>query len=484
MRTLGPALSFAAALTLPLGALAQKAAAPAPTTSPPTSAAAASATAAASAPIPLPLPPSVDDPMLTAIAAPTRVVGSWDDALTLIRARSTDLRIAVNEVRRAEAQSRTALAGALFNLNLNANGIHQLITNDTGGFTTINGNAVPTTTVPIPNTASGSLGINQPLLALATWHAIKTAGMAEDAARLSVDDAKRTIALNVANALVGVVTAERVAELNRIGLRRALERLSITRRRTELGGGTGLDVVRSQQDVEVARATLVNGDESLRKAREALGLAVGLPEQVGVTPNLNLDALEAGAGHVCHPAGNLEDRPDLAALKKRAEVANRNVDNVKLQFAPTINATSQISTSSISSPTAPQTLWNIGAVFSWNIWEGGARYGALRNNRALEDTALQNLEATRRTATVQVVQAQRAVTVAQQALKVAQDARSLAAEVERLTRTGYQEGRGTSLELVVAAGALREAEITLALREFDLVRARILALLAQATCPW
>ena len=45
-------------------------------------------------------------------------------------------------------------------------------------------------------------------------------------------------------------------------------------------------------------------------------------------------------------------------------------------------------------------------------------------------------------------------------------------------------GQGTSLDLVVSAAALRQAQINRALRDFDLVRARIDALLALADCHW
>jgi outer membrane protein TolC len=76
------------------------------------------------------------------------------------------------------------------------------------------------------------------------------------------------------------------------------------------------------------------------------------------------------------------------------------------------------------------------------------------------------------------------VTVSESSLHVATAARDLAAETDRLTRLAYQEGRGTSLELITAAQQLREAEIQLALREFDLVKARVLAVLALASCPW
>jgi outer membrane protein TolC len=51
-------------------------------------------------------------------------------------------------------------------------------------------------------------------------------------------------------------------------------------------------------------------------------------------------------------------------------------------------------------------------------------------------------------------------------------------------RLAYQEGRGTSLELITAAQSLRESETQLALRDFELVQSRVLAVLALASCPW
>ena len=76
------------------------------------------------------------------------------------------------------------------------------------------------------------------------------------------------------------------------------------------------------------------------------------------------------------------------------------------------------------------------------------------------------------------------MTVAESRRTVAQRARDLAAENDRLTRASYLEGRGTSLELITAAQALRAAEIQLALQDFGLVKARILAVLTLSVCPW
>lgn len=430
----------------------------------------------------LPPEPQVDDPMLAPVPRPKVEVSSWEEALKHVRAQSTDLRIAAQGVERAEAQWRTALAGALLSINGTGAYTHNLITNETVQF----GGAAGFTPVktPFPDFVTGSISANQPVLALRSWYAIGTADHSITAAQLSLEDTKRTIALGVANAIVAVVTAERIAELNRLGLRNALTRLELAKRRSTLGSGTGLDVIRARQDVETARATLVAGDESLRQAREALGIALGLPEQVGIPPGIDINGLEKSARATCKPAPSLDDRADIAALREKAEVARRQINDAKLQFAPTVDLRSAVNTTTVNTGAAPNTTWNVQAVLTVPIWDGGARYGALRDTRAQEIIAGQNLEAARRQANIQITQAQRGVKVADDRRAVAVQTRDLAAENDRLTRTAYLEGRGTSLELVTAAQALREAEIQLALREFELVKARVLAILSLASCPW
>lgn len=428
----------------------------------------------------------VDDPMLPPPPRASEEVATWEDALVHVRARSTDLRIAAAEVVRAEGQARVALAGALPTLNGTTAYTHNLITNPTLQFARDGaGGLTPSPVrVPFPDFFTGSLTLVQPLFAPRAWYAIGTADRAEDVAKLSLDEAKRQIALSVASTIIAVVTAERIAELNRVGLRNALTREALTVRRNALGGATGIDVVRSRQDVTVARATLIAGDESLRQAREALGLALGIPAGVGVPPSVDLRGLEQRAAASCKPVQSIEERPDVAALRGNVELAQRARNDVKLQFSPTVNLQSGAQTTTINTGAAPNTTWNIQAVLSVPIWDGGARYGNLRITGAQELQAGERLEAARRQALVQVARTRRSVAVAEDRQRVAAQSRDLAAETDRLTRAAYQEGRGTSLELVVSAQALRETESQLALRDFDVVQARVQALLALATCPW
>jgi multidrug efflux system outer membrane protein len=427
----------------------------------------------------LPPPPTVQDPDLAPFPPAKRVVRSWDEITAYLRARSADLRVALDEVGRAEAQRRVALAGVLGSIVATGTYTHNFLTSTTETFSQ---NGPITITSPNPDYATGSIVAQLPVIAPQAWNAIHMANEVVSINRASVDDVKRTIATNVANAALTTVTNERVADLNRVGLRQALERLELAKRKTSLGAGTGLDVVRAQQDVETARSTLVTGDENARQAREAFGLAIGVADDVSVAGDLSFETLTSQVINQCKPAASVEDRPDVIAARERVAFQRANVWQFKSLYFPTLGLQSALATTSISY-VVPQTTWNLQAILSWTIWDGGARYGNVRDANLQVLEAQDRLEAARRTAVIQVVQADRGVSVAQQTRDVSLRARDLAAEVDRLTRAGFMTGLYTSLDLVTAAASLRQAEINLAVAEYGLIKAKILAVLALATCP-
>lgn len=421
--------------------------------------------------------------MLATVPAPKRVLSSWQEGIAYLRARSTDLKIALDQVLQAEAQTRIALAQYLPGINANNAGgatyAHQFFTHSIP--------AVPglsTPTIPTQNTYSASLQLQQAIINVQEFDQISIDELSENASRLSVEAEKRTLALSLANQIVAVVTAEREADINRVGLRVALEQLEITNRKHALGAANGLDVVRAQQNAANARATLVTGDESLREAREALGLTLGVPEETGVAANVDVSGLASSAMESCRAVADLSARSDVAAAQVQVDVAKRNLRNVWFSFLPTVGLGSSLSASSPVPANYPNPVWNLVLNLEVPIWDGGVRYGNLRNARAAEDIAAQQLESLKRQAIVQIEQARRQLVVAEATDKVATEQRDLAAQNDSMTQAAYSMGQGTSLELVTASEAHRQAEINLALQDFNVVKARLLAILALATCPW
>lgn len=310
-------------------------------------------------------------------------------------------------------------------------------------------------------------------------------------AKLSVVDRRRVLITNVAAAIVSVFTAERVSEINRVGLKTSLERLELTRRRTRLGSGTRLDVVRAEQDVTLATNTIIQGDEALRKAREALGIAMGEDVPYGVAPNISLNAIESSVRTMCK-VGKPEDRADIRAAQRQLDINKRQLTETRLGYLPTATidstlqtgATEQIINNSpvpVNPPNRSYT-WSIRAVINIPIFDGGVRYGETASSRAARDQQEVRVEAATRQARLEITQATRAVEVAEQARANSEAARDLAKETARLTQVAYEAGTATSFELVDASRRQRETELDLVVKEFDVLKAKIAALLAAAVC--
>jgi outer membrane protein TolC len=401
-------------------------------------------------------------------------VGSWDEALALLRAHSPEYIASYESVRRAEAQSRIALAAVLPSLNAQGGYIHQFYTETVA----IAGLSFVT---PPPDTFSAGASIQWNVLNPRAIYAIGTARRNTSATALTFEDRRREIALTLVNAMLSTLAAARVAELNRVGLRSALERLALTQARLQYGQGTPLDVDRAAQDVAAARALLISGDEALRQSREALGAALGSTTATSAPGDLSLDEFDAAVAHTCRLNDDIERRPDVAAARFRAEIAERGVHDAELTFSPSVSVGSQLSRVS-AAVLAPLTTFNVQAVLSVPLYDGGVRYGALRDSRAALEQARQALVAARITAVVSAAQAERSVSVYEASRKVAQEQRDLAARVDQRTREGYARGAGTSLDLVVSAQSLRQAEINLVLLEVEVGEARASAVLANAEC--
>ncbi len=344
---------------------------------------AAPAAPAEPTPPPAPFQPQVNDPMLAPPPAAQRLVESWQQALAWARERSTDLRSAQANVQRAEGRWRQSLSAVLPNARMSASvtvdALHPDVPTTPAGTPLQQAGEGIRPTAPL---GAGTVSLTQSLVDLGAWRGLASAEAAEDGAQASLRDVQRRLTLGLARALVATVAVERAAELNRVGLRQALERAALTQRSFELGAGTQLDVMRVRQDVEVAREALVSGDEQLRRAREALGLALGFEGPIGVSPSLQLQSLVTDTQNVCAPLDAVGERPDLVAARAQLESARESRRQASAGYLPTLGLASSLNAFTTEPGPARVGTWNISAVLSVPLWEGGLRQGLVDQTRA------------------------------------------------------------------------------------------------------
>lgn len=424
--------------------------------------------------------PDVTDPMLEPIAGAEEVLGSWQQALKLVQSRSTSIATARARIVEANARSRQVLSNSLPEIAANGSVRRQLLFGTGTNF--IPGAGLqPNVRIPFPPTVwNAGVSLRQPVFDLRSWYDISTSESATEAAVVSAEDTERQALGLLADTIVTVITAERLAEVSRVSLRSNLSTLDLTQRRMRLGAASSVDVLRAEQEVSLNRADVVQADESVRRAREALGMALGYSEGWGVAPHIKVDQLAADAQSVCSPISDPELRSDVRAARLNLEVSERNVSSVGYAYAPTLDLVSDFSYT--SQPTVRPEQWSIGAVLSVPIYDGG-RLSADRNvNRANADVAHQQLTEAKRRARLEATQAQRSIQVAEATFAVRRQARDIAEESARLARVAFVHGTGTSFDLVESARRQRLSEIDVTIQEFEVVRARITALLALSNC--
>jgi outer membrane protein TolC len=425
--------------------------------------------------------------MLSPVPAAPRQIGGWEEALALVRERSTDLQSAQAGVERAEGRWRQALAALLPNTRFSASVAIDALHPDTpilAGSGSPVGSGQGTGRQPTAPLGVGTVSLTQAVVDVSAWRGLSSAEASQRGAEASLQDVRRRLSLGLSRTLVAVVAAERAAELNRVGLRQALERAALVQRTLELGAATQLDVARTRQDVELARQSLISGDEQLRRAREALGSALGLDQAAGVNPGFNLQGLVAQTQTSCAPLKSEDERPDLMAARAQLESSRDSRRQAAAGYLPTLGLTSNLFALTTEPGPGRVSTWNIAAVLSVPIWEGGLRGGLVRERTGVEEQAAATLERTRRDVEFEVARTRRGVEVAEALVKTAAEGRSLAEQTDQLTRRSFEIGRSGSLELVQSATALRQAELALALREFELVQARLDAFLTEARCDW
>lgn len=234
----------------------------------------------------------------------------------------------------------------------------------------------------------------------------------------------------------------------------------------------------------MARQSLIAGDEQLRRAREALGLALGFDQGVGVSQRFQLQGLVTEALNSCTPLQGVNERPDLVAAREQVGSARESRRQASAGYLPTLGVASNLFAYTSDPGPGRVVTWSISAVLAVPIWEGGLRAGLVRERAGAERQAEQELERTRREVELEVARTRRGVEVAESLVKTTAEGRALAEQTDQLTRRSFEIGRGSSLELVQSAAALRQAELALALREFELVQARLEGFLTEARCDW
>jgi outer membrane protein TolC len=328
-----------------------------------------------------------------------------------------------------------------------------------------------------------ALGVNQELYDFGRIDALEAAAdAAVDVERYRTDDTWLDIELGVREAYFAVRAARAVQKAAEDAYTRALAHRDMARAWVDRGLRPRIELERAEADLARFDVGRVRARGDLESAKAAFAEAVGLD-------NAQLDAADQPAalaplpelGEALREAG--ARAPLILAVEAQVKAQEARTRVIEAEELPDIQITGSLSgRAGGADPTSgdPAGLvgvvpmvpnWDVGVVFNWPIYDAAVAANQRASQRT-EEALRAQADAIRQRQVAAIQQAWMAVDIAEKALPALQRALGAAKSNYAQADARFRAGLTTSVELADAEALRTDAEIQLAIGEFQIGRAR------------
>jgi outer membrane protein TolC len=371
----------------------------------------------------------------------------------------------------------------------------------------VNGSVVTTTlnrgvefsgeTVTPRNQLTANIDVRLPLYAPARWARTAQAGDTKSIAEASAEDVRRQTALATADAYLTVIARRRAVEANLVAHDTAKAHFEVARELQQRGAGSRLNELRAQQELSIDEGLVESARVALYRAQEALGVllvadgAVDAGEEppFAIPPDVpTLDLRPATPSLVLssptdQAATTLLERTDLKLFAAEQRAAERVLNDSSKDRYPFLEAVFQPSSTYPSQIFLPQNSWRLLMQLSVPLFDAGQRHGVKLERQAAVDTSRATLTRAVTAARAEVRAAREAVAGAERGLASAHAAADQAQQVVTIVNVSFRAGAATNIEVIDAERRARDADLSVAVAEDTLRRARLELLTAVGRFP-
>lgn len=357
-------------------------------------------------------------------------------------------------VRKAKAQVREAKAGGLPQVTVSGQYLYQKSVAIPAGAL-----GPEEVTITPRLSKAGNAGLTQVLDVFGlVRRARKVASLGEQVQQLNVARSKSEIIYQTRSAYYNVLRAWGAVDVAKASLKAAEEQLRQAQAFEKSGAAPKFDVTRADVQVAARRQSLISAEDALGVAGAALNAVLGRDVSTPVTiaqieglPDRSVD-IEAQTEMA------YEARPELVQLDLGVKVSKELEGIYRRSNLPTFALSSSYSYNfSGGGFSSDKGSWNAGVVASWPLLDGGA--ARAKTDQARSDAKSTELQKTqiKRSIALQVRTAGMAVQEAADRYEVAVKAVGQAEEALRLSRSRYENGVATQLEVIDSEAALMAA---------------------------
>lgn len=304
------------------------------------------------------------------------------------------------------------------------------------------------------------LEVRQPLLnGGKAIHGRRQARAGVQAAEAQLARAQQQVRLHTAQGYWGMVLAQQALVAVRQSLETAQAHAAIARSHYEQETAPLSDLLAAQVRVAELRGQEIDAANRVTTAAENLSLVLGLEQTVELVP---LDTLAYGS--VTQSLEELRSvalasRADLVAAGHQTDAAAHGVGVARSEFLPHLNAFAQVDLDADGLLERQGESWTVGAMVTWNLFDGLKSAGGHRAARAQLGQARAQRRFLEQQAVREVAAGWRQVSAAQAQVGITAEAVVQAEERLRMTQLQYREALITATDLLDAETALTHTRI-------------------------
>ncbi len=297
--------------------------------------------------------------------------------------------------------------------------------------------------------------VQMPLLNLDGIYQRKAAKSAWQANQLQQQRTTQNISLQVEQAYMQLQLAYKTKNLIKKSLAVAEENLRVAEDNQEAGYLQQADVLMVNMRVTELKNKLQFAKSNIQNASNYLSVLMNEPADIQFKPIDSLEMVQT----LSEASGNLENRPDILAMQRASEAQKQQYKASKMNFLPKLNAFGSYEWHDDEIFQAGANGYLFGAELSWNLFEGGKRFGKTKETKARFEKARLEAEQYKNNSQLELQKARRQKADIKNQVNLAKMAIDQAKEALRIRTNRFEEGLEKTTELLQAEVLYAEKQL-------------------------
>lgn len=304
------------------------------------------------------------------------------------------------------------------------------------------------------------------------WFNIKKSKLDKESSRFSYLSTRQNIIVTVRQLYIDLLKQQKLLKVKKQAVERSKNQLEQVKSMYEVGSRAQIDVYRSEVNLGNDRIALLNQENAVREARQALNITLGRDPGAPLAIDSNV-VFEKEVGELQQMLDEaLQRNPELKAEEFNVKSNLQGIRLAQSAFLPNLNAfyfyqrrVPQFK--GLYDDFDREYSWYVGISISWNLFNGFSDYLSVQKSKLSYSYAARQLEDSRRNLKAKVTTLYHNLNSLNEIIKINRKNLESAQEDYRLAQERYRLGSGTILELRDAQVNLANAEQILVSAEYD-----------------